>query len=77
MVIGNFHSNSLVEKVSFQTSLKINPSRSFYICLLDVNFENLIVELHVLILSPVLVKIHEDQRTITMPLFKCFNFIFL
>ena len=37
------------EKVFLQTILERNPSNSFYIFLLDVDFENITVELHVLI----------------------------
>ena len=44
------------EKVFLQTILERNPSNSFYIFLLDVDFENITVELHVLIISFILTK---------------------
>ena len=44
------------EKVFLQTILERNPSNSFYIFLLDVDFENIIIELHVLIISFILAK---------------------
>ena len=46
----------------------------FYIFLLDVNFKNLTVRLYVLIISSILVKFQENQRSITMSLITCLNF---
>ena len=37
-----------MEKVFLQTSLERNPSNASYIFLLDMNFENLTIVLHVL-----------------------------
>ena len=48
------------------TSLEKNPSSSYCIFLLDVNFENLIIELHVHIISFILVKFKEYQKSKTM-----------
>ena len=39
-------------------------SNSLYIFLLDVNFENIIVQLHVLIISFMLAKFQRDQKSI-------------
>ena len=50
------------ENVSFQTNLEKNPSNSSYIFLLDVNFENLIIELHVFIISFMFAKFQEYQK---------------
>ena len=55
-----------MDKVSFQTSLGRNPSNSSYIYiyiyiyffLLDVNFENLIVLLHILYILNIHVKLY-------------------
>ena len=41
-----------------------------------MNFENLIVELHVIIISSMLAKFQENQRLIAMFLIKCSNFMF-
>ena len=68
-----FHKN----KVSLQTSLERNPTNSSYIFILSVNFENLIVRLHVLITSLILTKFQENQRSIVMSSNKCYNFKFL
>ena len=43
-----------MNKVSLQTSLEKSPTNSSYIFILNMNFENLIVELHVLIISFIL-----------------------
>ena len=55
-----------MEKVSLQTSLKRNPSKFSYIFLLDVNFETLTIELHVFIISFMLTKFQENQRSIAV-----------
>ena len=44
---------------------------------MDVNFENLNVELHVLIISSMFAKFQEDQRLIVMLSIKCLNLKFL
>ena len=64
-------------KVSLQISLERNSTNSSYIFILSVNFENLIVKLHVLIISLMLTKFQENQRSITMSSNKCYNFKFL
>lgn len=48
------------EKVSLQTILERNPSNFFFIFLLDVNFKNLTVELHVFIISSILAKFKKN-----------------
>ena len=50
-----------------------NPPNSSYIFLLDVNFENLTIELHILIISSMLVKFQEDKKSITMLSIKYLN----
>ena len=52
----------LGENVSLQTSLKRNPSNVFYIFLLNVNFENLIIGLYILIIFSILTKFQEDKK---------------
>ena len=64
-------------KVSLQTSLERNPTNSSYIFILNVNFENLTVKLHVFITSLILAKFQENQRSIIMLSNKCYNFKFL
>ena len=59
----------LKNKVSLQTSLERNPTNS-YIFILSVNFENLTVEWHALIISFMLIKFQEDQKSIAMSLKK-------
>ena len=49
----------------------------YNIYLLDVNFENLTIRLHVLIISSMLTKFQKDQRSIVMPSIKYLNFKFL
>ena len=49
----------------------------YNIYLLDVNFENLTIILHVLIISSMLTKFQKDQRSIVMPSIKYLNFKFL
>ena len=61
----------LKNKVSLQTSLEINPSNLSYIFILSVNFENLTIELQVLIISFVLTKFKEDKKLIAMSSNKC------
>ena len=60
-----------MNKVSFQTSLEGNSTNSSCIFLFSENFENLTVELHVLILFFMLAKFQEDQRSIAMLSNKC------
>ena len=50
---------------------KRNPINSLYIFILNVNFKILIVGLHVFIISFVLEKFQEDQRSIAMSSNKC------
>ena len=61
-------------KVSLQTSLERNPTNSSYIFILNVNFENLTVRLHVLITSLILTKFQENQKSIAISSNKCYNF---
>ena len=56
----------LNKKKKLVWSLEKNPPNSSYIFLLDVNFENLTIELHVLIISSMLVKFQKDQKSITI-----------
>ena len=60
-----------MNKVSLQTSLERNPSNLSYIFILSVKFENLTIGLHVLIISFMLAKFQEDQRSIAMSSNKC------
>ena len=48
-------------KVSIQTNLERNPFNSSYIFLLDVNYKNLTVGLHVFIIYSMLAKLQEYQ----------------
>ena len=57
--------------------LERNPTNSSYIFILSVNFENLTVELHVLVTSIIIIKFQENQRSIAMSSNKCYNFKFL
>ena len=74
LLVGSTH-HMLNEKVFFffQTSLEKNLSRNSYIFLLDVDFEYLTVELHVLIISSMLVKFQENKKSITMLSIKYLN----
>ena len=63
-----------MENVSLQTNLEKNHSNPSYIFLLVVIFENLTVELYVLIISFMLVKFQKDQRSIVMSSIKFFKF---
>ena len=65
---------TFLENVSLQTNLEKNHSNSSYIFLLVVIFENLTVELYVLIISFMLVKFQKDQRSIVMSSIKFFKF---
>ena len=47
------------------------------IFLLDVSFENLTIRLHVLIISNILAKFQENQKSIVMSSIKCLHFKFL
>ena len=63
--------------LSLQISLERNPSNLLYIFLLDVNFENTIVELHVLYVLNTHVKFHLNRMLFTiqsMNLFFMHNF---
>ena len=60
------------DKVSLQNSLEKNPSNSSYIFLLDVNFENPIVGLHVLYILNMHVKFCLNQMLFTIPLINLF-----
>ena len=64
-------------KVSLQINLEKNPTNSSYIFILSVNFENLIIRLHILIISLILTKFQENQKSIVMSSNKCYNFKFL
>ena len=65
-----------MNKVSLQTSLERNLSNLSYISILSVKFENLTVGLHVLIISFMLAKFQEDQRSIVMLSIKWLNYKF-
>ena len=54
-----------------------NSSNFFYIFLLNVNYKNLTVGLYVFIISFMLAKFQENQRSIVMSSTKCLNFKFL
>ena len=60
-----------MNKVSLQTSLERNSTNSPYISILSVNFENLTVRLHVLIIFFMHVKSQEEQRSIAILSNKC------
>ena len=60
-----------MNKVSLQTNLERNPSKSSYIFILSVNFENLTVKSHVHIISLMLAKFQEHHRLIAMLSKKC------
>ena len=60
-----------MNKVYLQTTLEGNSTNSSCIFLLSENFENLTVELYVLILFFMLAKFQEDQRSIAMSSNKC------
>ena len=64
-----------LQKVYFQTNLERNLLNSSYNFLLDVNFENLTIGLH-LIISSILVKFQEDQKSIIISSIKYLNFKF-
>ena len=51
--VSNTAEKIIWNKVSLQTSLERNSTNSSYIFILSVNFENLIVRLHVLITSKI------------------------
>ena len=51
-----------------------NPSNFLYIFLLYVNFENLTIRLHVLIIFSLLAKFQENKKSITISSVKCLNF---
>ena len=65
--IGDYELN----KIFLQTSLERNLSNLSYIFILNVKFENLTIGLHVLIISFMLAKFQEDQKSITMSSNKC------
>ena len=65
-----------MDKVSLQTGLERNLSNFSYIFLLDVNFENLTIGLHALVISFILAKFQEHQRSIAISSIKCLNFKF-
>ena len=56
----------IFNKVSLQTNLERNPSNSSYIFIMSMNFVNLALGLYVLIISFMLAKFQEGQRSITM-----------
>ena len=60
-----------MNKVSLQTSLERNPLNYSFIFILSVNLENLIVGLHVLIISFMLAKFQENKKLIAMLSDKC------
>ena len=58
-------------KIYFQTSLERNSINFLYISILSVDFENLTVRLHVLIIFFMHVKFQENQRLIAISSNKC------
>ena len=66
-----------MRKVYLQTSLERNPQIPPIFFLFDVNFQNLIIELHVFIIFSILAKFQKYQRSIAILLNKCLNFKFL
>ena len=60
-----------MEMVSLQKFFKL-----LFIFLLDANLENLIIILHVFIISSMLVKFQVNQRSIALSSIKCLNFKF-
>ena len=60
----------------FKLIWRETPLNSSYIFLLDMNFENVIVGLHVLIISSMLSKFWENKKSITMSSIKYLNFQF-
>ena len=61
----------------FNLVLEGNFSNLFYIFLLDLNFENLTIELHVFIIFSILVKFQEVKRSKAMLSIKYLKFKFL
>ena len=55
-----------MNKIFLQASLERNLSNLLYIFILNVKFENLTIELHVLIISFILAKFQEYQKSIAM-----------
>ena len=55
-----------VNKVFLQTSLEKNSTNFSYISILNVNFENLTIRLHILIIFFMLAKFQENQRSISI-----------
>ena len=60
-----------------QTSLNGNSLKSSYILLLDVNFDNLTIRLHVFIIFSMLAKFQKFQKSIITSSNKYLNFKFL
>ena len=54
-----------MDKVTLRTSLKKNPSNFIYIFLLDINFENLTIRLHVLYILNTHVKFRSNRMLFT------------
>ena len=61
-----------MDKISLQISLKRNSSNFYYIFLLYVNFENLIVGLSVPYVLNILVKFHSNPMLFTIRFIKLF-----
>ena len=55
-----------MNKIFLQASLERNLLNLLYIFILNVKFENLTIELHVLIISFILAKFQEYQKSIAM-----------
>ena len=64
-----------MNKVSLQISLEKNPKNSSYIFILNVNFKNLTIGLHILIISFMLSNFQKDKKLITMSSNKSFKFL--
>ena len=64
--------DKIMDKVFLQTSLERNPSKSFYIVLLDLNFENSTVKLHILYALNMHVKFRSNQMLFTIQLINLF-----
>ena len=60
----------------FGCTLKVTTSLNIFF-FLDVNFDNSTIELHFFLISSILAKFQEDQRSIIILSIKCLNLKFL
>ena len=66
----------LMRNVYLRTSLERNPQTHPISFLFNVNFENIIIGLHVFIIFSILTNFQEYQRSISILSNKCLNFKF-